>query len=70
MVPEYTDIKLVCKSEGCGKEFVWTSGEQVFMFALYDQGKLRGEVVPPKRCKSCRIERKRKAEREAVGENY
>ncbi|MDD2518828.1 MAG: zinc-ribbon domain-containing protein [Bacilli bacterium] len=49
---EYNDITLICKD--CGKEFVWTSGEQAF----YDE---KGFTNPPARCPEDRA--KRKAER-------
>lgn len=46
----YQDITLIC--EECGREFVWTAGEQEF-FAE------RGFTNQPKRCKECRDSRKR-----------
>ncbi|HHU54982.1 MAG TPA: cytochrome C551 [Mollicutes bacterium] len=49
---EFNDITLICKD--CGKEFIWTSGEQAF----YDE---KGFTNPPARCKEDRD--KRKAER-------
>ena len=49
---EFTDKTLVCKD--CGKEFVFTAGEQAFY-------KEKGLDNEPKRCKECRD--KRKAER-------
>ena len=45
----YEDEKLVC--EDCGKEFVFTAGEQEF----YAE---KGLVNKPQRCKSCRDKRK------------
>ncbi len=49
---EYKDITLTCRD--CGKEFVWTAGEQEF----YAE---KGFTNPPARCKEDRA--KRKAER-------
>lgn len=46
----YEDKKLVCKD--CGKEFIWTAGEQEF-FAE------KGFTNEPQRCKECRDARKR-----------
>ncbi|CDF11544.1 putative uncharacterized protein [Mycoplasma sp. CAG:776] len=45
----YEDKTLVCKD--CGKEFIFTAGEQEF-YAL--------KQIPnePKRCKACRLEKK------------
>lgn len=45
----YEDKVLIC--EECGKEFIWTAGEQEF----YAE---RGFVNQPKRCKECRAARK------------
>ncbi len=42
---DFQDINIVCID--CGKEFVWTDGEQLF---YHDKG-LKN---PPKRCKSCK----------------
>ncbi|MGI5888861.1 MAG: zinc-ribbon domain containing protein [Oscillospiraceae bacterium] len=50
----YEDKTLVCKE--CGKEFVWTAGEQEFYAA-------HGFENEPQRCKECRA--KRKSERGA-----
>ncbi len=44
-----TDKTLVCKD--CGKEFVFTAGEQEFY-------KEKGFTNEPTRCKDCRIARK------------
>lgn len=67
---EYQDKELTCV---CGKPFIWTSGEQEFMNDLLQKGKLDeeqpdgtirpGRVIPPKRCKDCRM--KKKQERNA-----
>lgn len=46
------DITLVCKD--CGKEFVWTVGEQEYF-------KAHGLENQPKRCADCRKARKAKA---------
>lgn len=46
----YEDKTLVCKD--CGKEFIWTAGEQEF-FAE------KGFTNEPQRCKECRDARKR-----------
>ncbi len=53
----YEDKTLNCKD--CGKEFVFTAGEQEFYAA-------KGFVNEPQRCKDCRVARKNavKAERE------
>ena len=45
----YEDKTLVCKD--CGKEFVWTAGEQEFYAS-------RGFENQPQRCKACRDARK------------
>lgn len=45
----YQDKVLVCQE--CGKEFIWTAGEQEF-FAE------KGFVNEPKRCPQCRAARK------------
>ncbi len=49
---EFEDKKITCQD--CGKEFVFTAGEQAFY-------KEKGLENAPKRCKECRD--KRKAER-------
>ncbi len=49
MEKEYTDITLTCKD--CGKEFVFTTGEQKF----YDE---KGFTNQPQRCKECRDAKK------------
>ena len=48
----FEDKTLVCKD--CGKEFVWTAGEQEF----YAE---KGFVNEPQRCKACRDARKNNA---------
>ena len=45
----FEDKTLVCKA--CGKEFVWTAGEQEFYAS-------RGFENQPQRCKACRDARK------------
>lgn len=45
----YQDKKLICQE--CGKEFIWTAGEQEF----YAE---KGFANEPKRCKECRTKRK------------
>ncbi len=65
---QFDDITLKCVEPSCGKEFIWTAGEQEFMHELKDKGKLDeeqpdgsikpGEVKPPKRCSACRAKRK------------
>ena len=45
----FEDKTLVCKD--CGKEFVWTAGEQEFYAS-------RGFENQPQRCKTCRDARK------------
>ena len=52
----YQDRTLQCRD--CGREFVWTAGEQEFYAS-------RGLVNQPGRCPECRAARK--AERTAVG---
>ena len=55
---EFTDKTLVCQD--CGKEFVFTAGEQAFY-------KEKGLDNEPKRCKECR--NRRKATRTNIQEN-
>lgn len=50
------DIKLVCAD--CGKEFVWTAGEQEYY-------KAHGLEHQPKRCAECR-----KAKKARVRDNF
>ncbi len=50
----YEDKNLVC--EDCGKEFVFSAGEQEF----YAQ---KGLVNVPKRCPECRVKRRQKSRR-------
>lgn len=50
----YEDQNLIC--EDCGKEFVFSAGEQEF----YAQ---KGLVNTPKRCPECRKERRHKSRR-------
>jgi len=45
----FSDQTLVCKD--CGKQFVWTAGEQEFY-------KQKGFENPPFRCSECREKRK------------
>jgi RNase P subunit RPR2 len=47
---KYQPIKLVCKD--CREQFIWGASEQVF----YEERNL----VPPKRCRECRIILRRK----------
>lgn len=47
-LPEYDDTTLIC--EDCGKDFIFTIGEQQF---FYSKG-----LATPKRCKPCRKYRK------------
>ena len=42
----FEDKTLVCKD--CGKEFVWTAGEQEFYAS-------RGFENQPQRCKACKV---------------
>ena len=60
---DFQDIELVC---ACGKEFIWSIGEQEFINDLYNKGKIE-KVNQPKRCVSCR--RKNKEERERREQN-
>ena len=52
----FEDKTLVCKD--CGKEFVWTAGEQEFYAS-------RGFENQPQRCKPCRDARKNGGARSA-----
>lgn len=63
----FKDIEIICS---CGQHFTWTSGEQAFVYDLLNKGKLDrvdgrtgnpipGEVKQPKRCKECRLQKKR-----------
>ena len=63
----FKDIAITCI---CGQSFTWTKGEQEFVHDLLEKGKLDrvdertgnfipGEVKQPKRCKECRLQRKR-----------
>jgi hypothetical protein len=54
----YQDIEKTCV---CGKGFIWTSGEQLFMNRLYEEGKIK-EIVEPKRCPDCRKKKKERYE--------
>ncbi|MGL5042947.1 MAG: zinc-ribbon domain-containing protein [Culicoidibacterales bacterium] len=56
---ELQDIIIICKD--CGKEFVWTIGEQEFY-------REKGFTNRPVRCKECRD--LRKAERNNNRDNY
>ena len=67
MIEEYQDINIVCI---CGKSFTWNVGEQKFVNDLLKKGKLDkidsvsgaiipGEIKPPRRCKECRLEKRR-----------
>ena len=55
----FEDKTLVCKD--CGKEFVWTAGEQEFYAS-------RGFENQPQRCKPCRDARKNGGARSNGGE--
>jgi hypothetical protein len=55
---DFYDKELTCL---CGADFVWTRGEQEFMESLYEQGKIKN-VIQPKRCESCRLQKKREKE--------
>jgi len=52
------DLNIECVS--CGKEFVWTAGEQEYY--------AEKEFSQPKRCRDCREERKRNQENSKGGE--
>lgn len=52
---EFQDKVLVCKD--CGKEFVWTAGEQDFFHQ-------KGFNNKPTRCKDCRKNNRQKVEAE------
>lgn len=51
MENNYTDQEMTC---ACGNTFVFTAGEQVF-FA-------QKGLAAPKRCKKCRLEKRRQRE--------
>ena len=55
----FEDKTLVCKD--CGKEFVWTAGEQEFYAS-------RGFENQPQRCKACRDARKNGVRPAGTGE--
>jgi len=57
-VKEYQDIELTCF---CGMKFVWEKGEQRFMDSLFADGKIDAVTIP-KRCKECRLKKKRQRE--------
>ena len=56
---QYNDIEIICI---CGKDFIWTSGEQNFLNALVGNWKIPS-VTQPKRCPSCRQKKKEERER-------
>lgn len=47
------DIELVCTEKGCGRNFIYTKGEQNFMNGLMEDGRIKA-VTAPKRCEECR----------------
>lgn len=51
----FEDKELNCTE--CGRDFIWTSGEQGFMNGLYESGKIKS-VIEPKRCPDCRQKKK------------
>lgn len=55
MEVEFQDKTLKCKE--CGKEFIWTSGEQRFFFD-------KGFKNKPARCKDCRAVNRQKVDAE------
>ena len=57
----YEDKVLVCAD--CGKEFIWTAGEQEF----YAE---KGFTNEPKRCKECRSARKNTGEQRPPRQMY
>lgn len=59
-MPEFKDIKLTCL---CGRDFIWTAGEQEFLNDLKERGKIP-TVQTPKRCASCR--KAKRAEKESA----
>lgn len=48
---EKKDIELVCGD--CKNTFVWTKGEQKFLYGLLNDGRIKG-ITTPKRCPDCR----------------
>ena len=57
MYTVYDDKKITCVD--CGKEFVFTAGEQKFYHMLVVDGKM-ASYSEPKRCNICRAEKKKK----------
>jgi len=55
---EYQDIEITCF---CGVKFLWEKGEQSFMDDLFAKGKIDA-VTKPKRCKECRLKKKKQKE--------
>lgn len=62
---QYNDKELMCL---CGETFVWSIGEQEFLNDLKNNGKI-AEVVPPKRCFSCR-QKKKQQQNQSSKQNY
>lgn len=64
---QFKDIELKCS---CGKEFIWSIGEQEFINNLLESGKI-SSIESPKRCLSCRNKRKQqRAQQERDGYSY
>jgi len=69
---QYEDKELICI---CGEPFTWTAGEQRFLQSLIDDGKANrdGSLITfttPKRCKSCRVKKKREYEKRNLRQDY
>lgn len=66
-IQQFEDKELVCVDrehpQDEYKDFVWTKGEQKFMQQLHNEGKIVGDVTPPKRCPECRRKKKARYER-------
>ena len=52
MEEELFDIRIVCKN--CGTMFIWTTGEQDFMYKLKEKGSV-SDVYIPHSCPACRL---------------
>ena len=53
---EFNDIKIICRD--CGNEFIWSVGQQEFMYKLLDDEKIT-EVRTPRRCPDCKTKWKK-----------
>ena len=53
---EFNDIKIICRD--CGNEFIWSVGQQEFMYKLLDDEKIT-EVRTPRWCPDCKTKWKK-----------